>query len=115
MNGDTWNEWHAIWWNIAIRPWLDDARTELLKLLPLGDDADEADYEDLARTVAFECQPIYVTDILALAEIYPPIWEYACDSLSDDLGWGPGTEIDALQAGIAYWMFYDLLDLLPDT
>lgn len=112
------NAWHEAWWRIAIAPWLDEAKRELACLLPsavaeLGEEDDRSELEDLAHRIAFEFQPIDNDEIAALAELYPSVWAYACSELDEGLGWGPGTEYQALQAGIVHHIWLDLLDLLP--
>lgn len=110
MSDVGWNQWHEMWWQIAIKPWLDDARIEMRKIMPLDPGSDYMDYEDLAHTVAYECAPTDDDIIVALADIYPPVWAWAYDL--DDT-WGPGTEMQALHAAVSYWMYYELLDLIP--
>jgi hypothetical protein len=112
MDDPTWNKWDEMWWQIAAKPWIDDAKAELAIVLPgeVESGADDMEIEDVARSLAYECAPVDTYTIEALAEIYPLVWEYAC-GLDDS--WGPGTEHQALQSGIAYYIFYELLNMLP--
>ena len=104
--------WDALWFRIAAQSWIQEARAEFSRLAAEYDKEPEYYYfEGLAREVSYECSPVYIYDIEGLAELCPHVWEKA-DEL--DNSWAPGSEYEALRWAIAYLIFEELFDLLPE-
>ena len=100
--------WNDLWFRIAARQYIEEARTELARLMDeYTEEPSEYYFEELAREVAYESVPDCNDEIAALAELCPQIWEKTGEL---DSSWGPGTEHQALAWAIGYLIFEALLD-----
>lgn len=103
--------WSDLWFRLAARQYIEEARTELKRLMAeYAEEPSEGYFEELAREIAYESVPDCTYEIELFAELCPQIWEKA-DELDDS--WRPGTEYQALAWAIGYLIFEELLDMLP--